>query len=907
MNKVLFPDGVEFYSDDLTTLQEYLNDDILRRWNQTYREPGIVADTVSDDVLKPTSTVAGTIDISAGGAYTPGGDYLYSTGGSITGLTTASMFATGTTYIVMQKVVVDSSTRTHQITGEDHATRRGTASGSTAFALSNSTGVLTEVVLGAIKEIDAGDNITIDSLTDQSTGRRILSMSNTEIPTRPAYATLVTGLDSENILYSFDKATGNGVSTAYVTVTWPNSWHEDGVLGYFVKLNEYDTNGASSPSGTTQTQFIRGSSALNGTTFYGLQPGTKWEAEVHAVSAGPVPIVGSGRTSSTITAGAVSTSTMPSVDSNQLHWGIELTWDITDSSATGITRYEVFADKSSTITGGTPNYSYLQWSGYSGRSQIFAEVGEKWYIRVRGVDGAGQVTSNERVFAVTYTGPVAPAIPRNLKLYSGYMQHTPKSIDDNLITSRTARERMSANPAFQQPSGPFLAATWGWEGAGGQWTSTTGDTRTFEVPVSMSLTNDSGTTEDLAGWYLVFESLSAEVYWHEITGNTASTVYCAPQSDYDYDGEDHSGTFYVTPGAKSYEVIIDVLSTPNLVTLPGQGGLIISDPGNKLPIVTDPWTGKEMSFEAVVRQQQSPTRMYYMLNPVLMGVTYGVKVRAVGTRGQTSDYCTQRIIVAGINDQLVMPEVQHRIAAGRVFLKWRNLSRAVGYEIAYTLDGSTPGFDDDESYQMYTVPPRLTIPVQAGDVLSAKIRAVDRAGQISSNEQSKLVEVGVPTGYYGLSAYNLGPITYETGTTPADDGLTEYLIDFPFSFTVRYMTILVYSSDLPTGDTIDFKIHPIGAPDAEDHIAIAWDQSMLGAMVRQAGTLSIQADGGATLRIDGTAATASKTLKLFAVAWYEQNDVTPPNIAENQIAGVNPQIIAVVNQSQEYTSGEGSQ
>lgn len=413
MNRVLFPAGVSAYPADLTATETYRSEETLRRWNDIVESPGVIAKRVTDDVLLPATGATGVISISAGEAYVRSGEYVYSSGGTITGLTSADMFPSGNTYVAVSAVDTTGNTRTHITSGDELPTRAWNASGGTVFSLVNSRTGSTFVVLAQVTSITTGGTVTLDTSV-----RDLFRLGSTAKPSTPGTISYTTGLVDRDLTLSsgVTRATRES-SNAYVRVELPAVTHNDGIHAYRVDLQML-TASDTTVSGATLTQllYIGGDISLaTGVTFTGLTQGVRAKIHVYALSNSLIPIQSLKSSTSAFTVGGVAQLTMPTVSVTHHSWGIELTWPLTGATS-GLTRFEVFAGSSSSITGSTVDYANLMWAGPGGKAMVPADIGDTIYVKVRGMDGGGQVTSDYETMMVDFTGLTALPAPQNVRV-----------------------------------------------------------------------------------------------------------------------------------------------------------------------------------------------------------------------------------------------------------------------------------------------------------------------------------------------------------------------------------------------------------------------------------------------------------------------------------------------------------
>ena len=893
MEKVLYPSNVPIFPEDLTASETYRETETLRRWNNVVGQPGVIAKNIDDDVLMlTTGGTTGQTVVSAGAAYMPNGEYVTCPGGTISSLVPGSLSAV--TYVVLKRVVSTSGNRTNDITTGNSATRSTNSTGaSTVLGLASATGN-NVVILGKITAIDVGNNVTLD--TGHQSGRRVMRLSNASYPVAPTGLAVETGLMSTGMTVSGYTGASGRSSDGYIKVTWQKSTHVDGIWAYRVRLFVLD-NDDNIVTGQTQEQLVtvggNDGPAWTGCTFMNLTTGMKVIPEVSAISDGAHQVLGTGATGTSTVVGQVGQVVMPVITYEAKSYGIEVSWSMTNGTATAITMYEVFAGSSDGITGATTDYTDLYWRGYAGKCRILADEGDQLRVKVRGVDGGGQVTSSYRTLVVDYTGIAAPPVPKNIKVYTGSARNTLREGANNLV-AKNFREKLSARIS-NQPNKPFVEAQWGWEGRQGAWANPTSTTKQFNLPSTVRLVDAEAAVYDLTNWYLVFESYSDEKYYHKISGNTSSIITTYPVGGYSY-GADHTGKFWITPNADKYDVSIALVDAGIAAVSSVTGG---GASGTFTPM-TNPTTQRAIKYDGLVNRAESPTAMEYRFpNPVL-GAAYSVKVRSVSAQGKKSGYSEERMVIAGASDNpLVMPIVRFKVIGTRVSLQWNSLQDAIGYELSYTVDGSEPDFLDTGTIA-FVYGNKTDISVQAGDTLKVKIRAVDQNGQVSSNIREIETSIGIPSGYYSLSPYNLN-INFTTSTSTT----TDYQIDFPFAFGARYLTVIITDSgSLATGETIDYKLHPVDNPNAEDHILLTWQGNQVNKVVKQNGDLAVRADGSMTLRIDSSDATPGKTVQGQVTVWYEQLDITPP-VSPGGGTAPGPRSAADTRSIESFSGGSG--
>lgn len=871
MERVLYPEGVDVSStDDLTGAVTLTNAEIVRRWRHVVTASGIVARQATDNVLFPTTgSTSGTIEVSAGGAYTPGGEYVLLSGTtSITGLTNVNMTA-ATIYVAVMAVDTTGATRRHAVTGAMLPTRAWNAGDATALGLVSGATGSAYTIIGRVTNITAAGAVTLDA---SAAYRPLVNLSDTTPPAGITGVTVDTGLIETDLIYASTgtpaKAEGL-LSEAYVTAVFDPATHSEGLLGYLAELKVFDDSDAELTGRTlTQMLYVGGhqSTGTTGLTFYGVTPGLRAQVVVTALSNSPVPIPSTGTPSSMFYTGSLLQSTTPAVTVTQKSYGMELSWNRSDSGASGITLFEVFASTDASVTGASVDYSLMVWRGFGSRAPVLADLGDTIYYQVRGIDGRWQIATSARTGSAVITGPSVPGAPKNLLVYSGVEQNSNRTGSRNLAAPQ-AKTRISSKVAHSA-NRPYIEARWGWEGSSGAWTDITGSTRQFDLPTQTRLVDSSGSTVDVTGWYLVFQAYDAKRFYHPIVSNTESTVETSPVAGYDYEA-DHTGSFWITPGADEYEVSVQLVQLNENVALSQTTGGGYE--GSSYSAMTDPVTQTPIKHVGRSTVGSSPVDMRYRYENPIIGAAYAVRARSRNRNTAYSTWSASRVVIAGIGTQVTMSSVQYQIYGTRVTFRWKALSDALGYEVAYTTDGSDPSFDSDDSNLVFAYRNTIDILVQAGDTLTAIFRAVDVNGQVSSNSVRVSVSVGVPSGYYGVQSKDLN-LQHITSANP------EYqTVDFPFPFTVRYLSLYVSSaSGATSGDSVEFRVYPYNEPDSERNIAIDWTGAQTGTTIRQEGEIAVRGDGAITLRIDSSDATPGITLNVFISIWYEQTDITPP-------------------------------
>jgi len=417
MLKVLFADGVDVFSADLDAMESYREVETERRWTHQVETPGIKAKSYSADILMPSSGgTLGTIAVSAGGAYTPGGEYVYCTGASLTGLTDTDMFSGGTTYIAVQYYRKTGDTRPHMIGGNLYPTREWNASDANCLVLVNAATGDTFVVLAKVVSIGAGGDVVLDT---GSEFRTLMRLSSIVPPTTPGGLTVVTGPESDLIHSGVTRAQRVESTLAYVAVSWDASTHADGILGYYVRLDILN-NDDSINTGKSLSQVLYVGSgdttpAYTGVTFHNLTPGLKAQAAVYSLSNAAIPIASAPATEAAFYIGSGASLTMPVLAIVQRAGGCEVTWDPTDAGVSNSVLFEVFASGSSAFTGSTVDYTSMVYRGYGKRAFVPGNIGDAVYIKVRGVGYDGRVSAVVTT-STTLTGPSAPPAPVEVRM-----------------------------------------------------------------------------------------------------------------------------------------------------------------------------------------------------------------------------------------------------------------------------------------------------------------------------------------------------------------------------------------------------------------------------------------------------------------------------------------------------------
>ena len=426
MIKVLFNDGVEVFTDDLAAIEDYLETETERRWNHVIETPGIVSKRFDTTILEvSTGSTTGTCAVAAGGAYMPSGEYVYCTGASITGLTNASVFATGTTYLAIQHVVVTGNTRPYQINGVDMLpTREWNAQGSgavgTCIALKKAATGSNYIVLAKVTSISALGAVVLDTGV---TYRQVYKIPLVTLPTAPASLTVSTGPEEDFVHSGRSTARRTESTLAYVGLEWATSTHQDGILGYHAQLtvlNDDDTENTGKTM--VQTLWVGGDvgPTYTGITFHNLTPGLKVIPKVQAISNASIPVMSTATTGTAFFVGAITSGLMPAISITQRVAGLDISWDVdaAGTGTTGATLFEVFASENARVTGATVNYNDLRYRGYGGTAFVPGDKGDVMYIKVRGIDYSGQVTGDYEVSKTTLTGPTAPTTPARVTMTS---------------------------------------------------------------------------------------------------------------------------------------------------------------------------------------------------------------------------------------------------------------------------------------------------------------------------------------------------------------------------------------------------------------------------------------------------------------------------------------------------------
>lgn len=426
MIKVLFPDGVEVFADDLAAIESYREAETERRWIHVVETPGIKAKRFDDNILAvSTGAVAGVIAVSAGAAYVPSGEYVYCTGASLTGLDDGDMFTGGTTYVAIQHSAETGNTRPYQINGVDMLpTREWNAQGTTGqaacIALKNVATGSNYVVIAKVTSISAGGAVVLDTGV---TYRQVYKIPLVTLPTAPASLSVATGPEADFIHSGRSTARRTESSLAYVGLAWGASTHIDGILGYHAQLAVL-SNDDTENTGKTMTKTLRVGGGLGpaytGVTFHNLTPGVKVIPKVRAISNASIPVMSTATTGSAFYIGAISSGLMPSIGITQRVAGLDVAWDIdsANTGTTGVTLFEVFASENTSTTGATVDYNNLVYRGYGGRAFIPGDKGDILYIKVRGIDYSGQLTGNYRINKTTLTGPTPPTAPARVQMTS---------------------------------------------------------------------------------------------------------------------------------------------------------------------------------------------------------------------------------------------------------------------------------------------------------------------------------------------------------------------------------------------------------------------------------------------------------------------------------------------------------
>ena len=426
MIKVLFPDGVEIFADDLAAIENYREAETERRWGHVVETPGIVSKRYDTDVLRiSTGATTGTCAVAAGGAYMPSGEYVFCSGASITGLTDTSLFPAGTTYLVLQHAVITGNTRPYQINGVDMLpTREWNAQGSgtvgTCLALKNVSTGSDYVVIAKITSISPSGDIVLDT---GATYRQVYKIPLVTLPTAPASLSVATGPE-EDFIHSGRSVVKRTESTlAYVRLAWHASTHQDGILGYHAQLTVLSNDNTENTGKTlTRTLWVGGDlgPAYTGVTFHNLTPGVRVIPKVQAISNASIPVMSTATTGTAFYVGSILSGSMPSISSTQRVGGLEVAWDVDSAGTgtTGATLFEVFASENGSTTGATIDYNDLVFRGYGGKAWVPGDKGDIMYIKVRGIDYSGQLTGNYQIAKAELTGPTPPTAPVNVRITS---------------------------------------------------------------------------------------------------------------------------------------------------------------------------------------------------------------------------------------------------------------------------------------------------------------------------------------------------------------------------------------------------------------------------------------------------------------------------------------------------------
>lgn len=515
MIKVLFPDGVEVFADDLAAIENYREAETERRWNHIVETPGIVTKRFDTGILEvSTGATTGTCQVAAGGAYMPSGEYVYCSGASVTGLTDASLFPAGTTYLAVQHTAITGNTRPYQINGVDMLPTRewnaqGSGVGGTCIALKNTLTGSNYIVIAKITSISAEGDVVLDT---GATYRQVYKIPLVTRPTAPASLSVFTGPE-EDFIHSGRSVVKRSESTlGYVRLAWHASTHLDGILGYHAQLTVLSNDDTENTGKTlTRTLWVGGGlgPVYTGVTFHNLTPGVKVIPKVQAISNASVPVMSTATTGTAFYIGAISSGLMPSIGTTQRVSGLDVAWDVDSAGTgtTGTTLFEVFASENVRTTGTTVNYNDLVYRGYGGKAFVPGDKGDVMYIKVRGIDYSGQLTGNYRISKVELTGPTAPTAPVNVRMTSISPIRT--------LTTEVNQAWQDANFSVANRGGNISSEAevlweWNWsslEGTGGD--------------AKLDVNNLAGVTlNQLNGLRLYLKTNSTD---YIITGNTASS------------------------------------------------------------------------------------------------------------------------------------------------------------------------------------------------------------------------------------------------------------------------------------------------------------------------------------------------------------------------------------------------
>ena len=516
MIKVLFPDGVEVFSDDLAAIENYREAETERRWNHIVETPGIVTKRFDDNILTvSTGASSGVIAVGAGGAYVPSGEYIYCSGASLTGLDDGDMFTVGITYVAIQHSAETGNTRPYQINGVDmlptrESNAQGTTGQSACIALKNAATGANYVVISKVTSISAGGDVVLDTGV---TYRQVYKVPLVTLPTAPPSLSVATGPE-EDFIHSGRSVVKRTESTlGYVRLAWGRSTHLDGILGYHAQLTVLNNNDTENTGKTmTKTLWIGGGlgPVYTGITFHNLTPGVKVIPKVRAISNASIPVMSTATTGTALYIGAISSGSMPAVSITQRVGGLDIAWDI-DSAGTGTTGatfFEVFASENVRTTGATINYNDLVYRGYGGKAWVPGDKGDIMYIKVRGIDYSGQLTGNYQISKTELLGPSAPTSPVNVRLTSlspskVFIGEVSQAWQDSHFSNENRGGTFSENA--------IVLWQWNWsalEGAGGD--------------AKLDVTNLSGVTlNQLTGLRLYLNTNSTD---YIITGSAASVA-----------------------------------------------------------------------------------------------------------------------------------------------------------------------------------------------------------------------------------------------------------------------------------------------------------------------------------------------------------------------------------------------
>jgi len=421
MLRVIFSDGVELFAADLQAVEEYQATEVKTRWNHLVETPGIVAKTYDANILMPTSgATSGTVTVSAGGVYFPNGEYVYFTGGSLTGLTDADMFPTGNTYVAVEQVDTTGATRPHVVYFTDNLlpTRGWNDNGVVALALVNAATGAAFIIVGKVDDISVGGDVTLNT---GETYRRTMMMPLRTLPTTPVITSVGIGSEVDSFEHSgTPRARRTEFTPAYLSVAWNASEHEDGILGYYAVLDFLDnSNNVLTGASQSQLQYIGTGMGVThtGMTFHQLSPGSKCQLRLYALSNSSIPVLSQAATGGPYYVGSGLTLTMPEIVLEETYGGLLVTWEATGT--TNATLFEVFASTGASLTGSTGSsidYNQLSYRGYGSRAFIPGQIDDVVYIVARALDYSGALSSNAQITSTTLQGPTAPPAPVSVRL-----------------------------------------------------------------------------------------------------------------------------------------------------------------------------------------------------------------------------------------------------------------------------------------------------------------------------------------------------------------------------------------------------------------------------------------------------------------------------------------------------------